>query len=93
FPASTNGMAEYRSRAFAGALAGDLLVASFDNRIYRVEVDAGGRSAREEVLFEEVGSAPLDVTAQDDDGPFPGTIWVGDVGDGSITVYEPAGAS
>ncbi|MDQ3943599.1 MAG: hypothetical protein M3357_00275, partial [Actinomycetota bacterium] len=42
FPASTNGMAEYRSRAFAGALAGDLLVASFDNRIYRVEVDAGG---------------------------------------------------
>ncbi|HEY3240947.1 MAG TPA: hypothetical protein VGL92_15370, partial [Acidimicrobiia bacterium] len=34
FPASTNGIAEYRSRAFDGALAGDLLVASFDNRIY-----------------------------------------------------------
>jgi hypothetical protein len=92
FSASTNGIDEYRSRAFDGALAGDLLVASFDNRIYRIDLDDDRRSARPQVLFEEVGSAPLDVTAQDDGGPFPGTIWVGDVGDGSITVYEPSGA-
>jgi glucose/arabinose dehydrogenase len=93
FPASTNGIAEYRSQAFDGAMAGDLLVASFDNRIYRVDLGPDGRSDRPSVLFEQVGSAPLDVTTQDDGGSFPGTIWVGDVGDGSITVYEPAGAS
>ncbi len=89
FPASTNGIVEYRSQAFGGALAGELLVASLDNRIYRIEVGADGRSAQPHLLFDQVGSAPLDVTAQDDDGPFPGTIWAGDVGDGSITVFEP----
>jgi glucose/arabinose dehydrogenase len=92
FDASTNGIAEYRSRAFGGALAGDLLVASFDNRVYRVEVTPRRRRAGVAVLFDHVGSAPLDVTAQDDAGAFPGTIWVGDVGDGTITVFEPAGA-
>lgn len=89
FPASTNGIVEYRSQAFAGALAGDLLVASLDNRIYRIELGPDGRSTQPHVLFDQVGSAPLDVTTQDDTGPFPGTIWVGDVGDGSITVFEP----
>ncbi|MGH9037048.1 MAG: PQQ-dependent sugar dehydrogenase [Acidimicrobiia bacterium] len=93
FPASTNGIVEYRSRAFGGAMAGDLLLASFDNRIYRVDVDPDGRSGRSAVLFDQVGSAPLDVTTQDDGGAYPGTIWVGDVADGSITVFEPAGAS
>jgi hypothetical protein len=93
FTASTNGIAEYRSRAFDGALAGDLLVAGLDNTIHRVELGPGGGTAAVSVLFEQVGSAPLDVTAQDDAGAFPGTIWVGDVGDGSITVFEPAGAS
>jgi glucose/arabinose dehydrogenase len=93
FPASTNGITEYRSAGFDGTLAGDLLVASFDNRIYRLDLDPGGRSVRPEVLFDQVGAAPLDVTTQDDGGPFPGTIWVGDVGDGSITVFEPAGGS
>ncbi len=92
FTASTNGMTEYRSRAFDGALAGALLAASFDNRIYRLEPAPGGKRFHADVLFDEVGSAPLDVTTQDDAGAFPGTIWVGDVGDGSITVFEPAGA-
>jgi glucose/arabinose dehydrogenase len=94
FAASTNGIAQYRSRVFGGALAGNLLVASFDNRIYRIDAGPDGRrSSGPEVLFAHVGSAPLDVTTQDDGGPFPGTIWVGDVGDGSITVFEPAGAA
>ena len=93
FAASTNGITEYRSQAFGGALAGELLVASFDNRIYRIELGADGASGRSEVLFEQVGSAPLDVTTQGDEGAFPGTIWVGDVGDGSITVFETAETS
>ena len=93
FPASTNGISEYRGGAFDGALAGELLVASFDNRIYRIELSKDGDAARPEVLFEAVGSVPLDVTTQADDGAYPGTIWVGDVADGSITVFEPAGRS
>jgi hypothetical protein len=90
FPASTNGLVEYRSAAFRGALAGDLLAAGFDNRIYRLDLRPDGGLARKEILFDEVGSAPLDVTAQGDDGAYPGTIWVGDIVDGSITVYEPS---
>jgi len=89
FPASTNGLVEYRSGAFGGKLAGSLLAASFDNRIYRLRLSADGRRARKEILFDDVGQAPLDVTTQADGEAFPGTIWVGDVFDGSITVFEP----
>ena len=48
-----------------------------------------GRLARKEILFDDVGQAPLDVTTRGDGETFPGTIWVGDVVDGSITVFEP----
>lgn len=90
FPASTNGLVEYRSRALGGAMAGDLLAASFDNRIYRLKLHSDGRLSRKEILFEDVGQVPLDLTAQGDGDVFPGTIWVGDIADGSITVFEPA---
>jgi hypothetical protein len=90
FPASTNGLAEYRSTAaFGGALAGDLLAAGFDNRIYRLDLGPDGRLARQEILFEQVGQVPLDVTTQGDGDVFPGTIWIGDVAAGTITVFEP----
>jgi hypothetical protein len=89
FPASTNGLVEYRSRAFGGAMAGDLLTASFDNRVYRLKLHADGGLSRKEILFEDVGQVPLDVTAQGDGDVFPGTIWVGNFADGSITVFEP----
>jgi glucose/arabinose dehydrogenase len=91
FPASTNGLVEYKASNFGGALTGDLLAAAFDNTIYRIELSASGTSVlAKDALFSSVGSIPLDVTAVDDSGPFPGTIWVGDVGDGSIKVYEPS---
>jgi hypothetical protein len=89
FPASTNGLVEYRSGAFGGAMAGNLLTASFDNRIYRLRLRPDGRMSRKEILFDDVGMGPLDVTAQGDGEVFPGTIWVGDIADGSIIVYEP----
>jgi hypothetical protein len=89
FPASTNGLVEYRSGVFDGKLAGDLLAASFDNRIYRLHLRPDGHLARKEILFDDVGQAPLDVTARGDGEAFAGTIWVGDVVDGSITVFEP----
>lgn len=94
FVASTNGITEYRSRrAFDGAMAGSLLVASLDNHVYRLEVRPDGRLGYAESLFGNVSTAPLDITAVGDDGPFPGTIWVGDVHDGSITVFEPVETS
>ena len=89
FPASTNGLVEYRSQALGGAMAGDLLTASFDNRIYRLKLHPDGGLSRKEILFEDVGQVPLDVTAQGDGDVFPGTIWAGNFADGSITVFEP----
>ena len=89
FPTSTNGLAEYRAPNLGGALAGDLLAVSFDNRLYRVALSGDGRSARASVLFDEVATVPLDVTAPGDAGPFPGTVWVGDFAGGSVTVFEP----
>jgi hypothetical protein len=89
FPASTNGLVEYRSRVFDGALDGSLLAVSFDNRLYRLRLRPDGRLARKEILFENVAQAPLDVTARGDDETYPGTIWVADVSTGAITVFEP----
>jgi len=89
FPASTNGLVEYSSGAFGGKMAGNLLTASFDNRIYRLRLRPDGRLDGKEILFEDVGQVPLDLTAQGDGEAFPGTIWVGDIADGSITVFEP----
>lgn len=92
FDFSTNGLAEYRATGpFDGRLAGDLLAAGFDNAIYRLDLDATGRLAAKSVLLGQVGVVPLDVIAQGDEDVFPGTIWVGDIGAESITVYEPAG--
>ena len=42
------------------------------------------------MLFSNVGALPVDVTAQGDGDAFPGTIWVADLADGSIDVFEPA---
>src|SRR5215208_2434751 len=67
-----------------------------DNKIYRIQLDAvSGNMTNKEALFSAVGSGgfPLDVTAQGDNDPFPGTIWVADIyGDTSnnIVVFEPA---
>ena len=97
FPTSTNGLAEYTASNLGGALRGDLLAASLDGKVYRVKLDATGtRALRKQALFTLV--TPLDVTAQGDDGPFAGTIWVarhddfaGPAGTGpNLWVFEPA---
>jgi Kelch motif/Glucose / Sorbosone dehydrogenase len=97
FRTSTNGLAEYTASNFGGALRGDLLAASLDGNVYRVKLDAdGARALRKQVLSTLV--TPLDVTAQGDDDPFAGTIWVarhddfaGEAGRGpNLWVFEPA---
>ncbi|MBL9164490.1 MAG: PQQ-dependent sugar dehydrogenase [Planctomycetaceae bacterium] len=89
FPESTNGIAEYGSNQFGGAMQGDLLIASFDNTIKRVRVNAAGQVVLNETLFSNVGFRPLDVTSPAA-GAFKGTIWVVDVAQNSVTVFEPS---
>jgi N-acetylneuraminic acid mutarotase len=90
FVPSTNGLAEYTASNFGGALKGDLLTASYDNKLYRMKLNSTGSAVTlKDALFSTVGSTPLDVTTLGDGGPFPGTIWVGDIVNGSITIFEP----
>jgi hypothetical protein len=90
FTSSTNGLAEYTASNFGGALKGDLLAASYEDKLYRMKLNGAGTAVTlKEALFSSVGNLPLDVTAQGDVGPFPGTIWVGDVANGAVTVFEP----
>ena len=70
-------------------MAGDLMAVA-STPIYRLRLRPDGHLAREAILFAGVGQALLDVTAQGDDEAFPGTIWVGDVATGSLTVFDPA---
>lgn len=90
--ASTNGMVEYQASNFNNAMNGNLLAASFNGNIYRVELNAQGsiNSASDvSVLATGFGAVPLDVTAQNDDDIFPGTIWAATYGSNSITIFEP----
>ncbi len=89
-PSSSNGLAEYTASNFGGAMKGDLLLAAFDNYITRVHLDPTGRSSLgSSTLFSTVGVRPLDVVAQGDAEAFPGTIWVADYGNSTISVFEP----
>ena len=90
FGFSTNGLAEYTGSNFNGALDGNLLAASFDNTVYRIVLSANGTQATQVApLFSSVGNTPLDVWAQGNAGPFPGSVWVADYGTSGIVVYEP----
>jgi hypothetical protein len=90
FPTSTNGITEYTASNFGGAMMGDLLVAQWDDYVSRIDMnDAGTAAAGSQVLFANAGTHPLDITAQGDAGPFPGTVWMADQAASTITVFEP----
>jgi hypothetical protein len=89
FPTSTNGLDQYTTGNFGGAMAGDLIAAGWGNNVYRVDLDAGGTQGTPSVLFSNVGGHPLDVVAGASTDPFPGTIWVADYSERSILVFEP----
>ena len=90
FGYSTNGLTEYTASNFAGAMRGDLLTASYDDAIHRIELSANGTAVvANTVLFSNAGSLPLDVTAVGDAGPFPGTVWVADFVGNVVNVFEP----
>lgn len=90
WPNSTNGLCEYRASNLGGGLKGNLLSASFSNDVVRFVLDPGGTTASVSALFSHIGNIPLDITAEDDDAPFPGTIWVSDYANGLISIYEPS---
>jgi len=86
---STNGIAEYTASNFGAQMQGDLLAASFNNKIYRVSFDSAGGLQSKNVMFSNVGTLPLDVIAQGDFDAFPGTIWAADFQGNKIVVFEP----
>lgn len=91
FPASTNGIAEYTATNFGSAMKGDLLMTGFDKAIHRVVLNgAGTKVTSKSKLVDNIGQAPLDVIAQGDNGPFPGTVWMADNVADTIYVLEPA---
>ncbi len=91
FKRSTNGLVEYTASNFGDAMEGDLLATSFDNQIWRIQLNGAGTAvASATPLFASVGSEPLDVTTQGDNAVFPGTVWVAEHALDSIIVYEPA---
>ena len=94
FVGSTDGLTEYTTDNFGGAMTGDLLAAAYSaNAIYRLELSPDGTSVTSNTtLFSSVGSSspsnPIDVIASTADDPFPGTVWVANT-NGTIHVFEP----
>ncbi|HEU0171698.1 MAG TPA: choice-of-anchor D domain-containing protein [Acidimicrobiales bacterium] len=90
FAFSTNGLDEYTAGNFGDAMEGDLLAASHDDAIYRIQLSADGTQVTSSsVLFSSAASLPLDVTALGDSDPFAGTIWVADFLGNGVVVFEP----
>jgi hypothetical protein len=90
FAFSTNGLDEYTAGNFGDAMEGDLLAASHDDAIYRIQLSADGTQVTSSgVLFSAAAALPLDVTALGDGDPFPGTIWVADFLGNGVVVFEP----
>lgn len=89
FKSSTNGLDEYTASNFGGSMKGNLLAASFNRTIYRIQLNnAGNQVSGLDKLFTELGT-PLDVTSQGDNDIFPGTIWVADYAQNAIHIFEP----
>ncbi len=87
---SLNGLVEYTASNFDGALKGDLLAADFYGPLHRIALNSSGdQVTANDILFNNFGQIPVDVTAQGDNGQFPGTIWVAVLVDNKIQVFEP----
>lgn len=88
---STNGLTEYTASNFGGAMKNDLVAVSMNGDVTRVVLnDAGNNVTSVSKLADDLGSAPLDVTAQGNADIYPGTIWVADLFGNDIYVLEPS---
>lgn len=87
--ASTNGLAEYTATNFSGQMTGNILATAYDGKVLRLSLNnSGDQVIDQNDLFTSL-NGPLGVTAQGDDDPFPGTIWIGELFNGKINVFEP----
>jgi gamma-glutamylcyclotransferase (GGCT)/AIG2-like uncharacterized protein YtfP len=88
---SINGLAEYTASNFDKQLQGNLIAASYNDKVLvMVQLDAAGTKVVSEWNFaSNFGSLPLDVVAQGDNDVFPGTVWAATYGSDAITVFEP----
>src|SRR5207237_8264204 len=90
FSTSSDGITEYTASNFGGAMSGNLLLAQWDNYVTRIVLNGAGTDvAQSKILFSNAGTHPLDITAQGDAGPYPGTVWLADEAASTITVFEP----
>ena len=87
--ASTNGLAEYTASNFGGAMTGNIIATSWNGNVLRVQLNSSGDAVVGQANLFTSLSGPLGVTAQGDEDPFPGTVWVGQFFNGNITVFEP----
>jgi hypothetical protein len=92
-PNSSNGIAEYTTNNFGGAMTGNLVIASYQARkIVRIALNSTGTAVtlREDnfATFNEP-SRPLDVITMGSTQAFPGTIWIADITADKIHVMEP----
>ena len=89
---STNGIVEYTA---PGNLQGNILAASWNGNIYRVEIGNDGRlkpGTGIQVFATGIGENPIDVTAQGSGEIFPGTVWVLNFRSQDIVIFEPGEA-
>ena len=89
---SVNGLDEYTAGAFGGKMEGDLVAAALDSdEVFRVDLDNAGTQVKGvTTLAKNFANRPIDVEAQGDADPFPGTMWVASM-DGTISVFTPSG--
>ena len=84
-PASSDGIAEYKSGAFGGQMQGDLLYAAWVNsELHRVKLSADGRSVISDTTLATGLTNALDVAVGSD-----GTIYVAEYGGNRITYFKP----
>lgn len=89
FGSSTNGLGQYTASNFSGSMKGDLLAASFNKSVYRIQLNNNGdKIIGLDKFFTNLGT-PLDVTSQGDNDTFPGTVWISDYAQNGIHVFEP----
>ncbi|MCH6257217.1 malectin domain-containing carbohydrate-binding protein [Puniceicoccaceae bacterium K14] len=93
--ASSNGMAEYLGSNFNGEMLGNIVVASFDGTVLRIELSEDGTTVTNgfEYLASGLNNLPLDIEAPFGNlgGDFAGTIWVSHLLlEDNITILEPA---
>ena len=94
-PNSSDGIAEYTTSNFGGAMQGNLLLAAYGpSKIVRIALNSAGTTVtlRDDNFATFSGTTPvkpLDITTMRANQAFPGTIWIAGFNSNKIYVMEP----